>query len=83
MVSDFLSAKGNVDPLCLQAWLTRQTPLQVPEGAEIRATVFRQTDDRKVWYEWLVEVYIEVKGHMQRCGASEMHSSSKYGCLIT
>ncbi|KAJ5337934.1 hypothetical protein N7452_004662 [Penicillium brevicompactum] len=34
-----------------------KTPLNVPENGEIVATMYRQTDDRKVWYEWMVEVY--------------------------
>ncbi|KAJ5782958.1 hypothetical protein N7457_004732 [Penicillium paradoxum] len=34
-----------------------KTPLSVPENGEIVATMYRQTDDRKVWYEWMVEVY--------------------------
>ncbi|CAL5870947.1 uncharacterized protein PFLUO_LOCUS5189 [Penicillium psychrofluorescens] len=34
-----------------------KTPLNVPEGGEIVATMYRQTDDRKVWYEWVVEVF--------------------------
>ncbi|OQD81395.1 hypothetical protein PENANT_c027G00697 [Penicillium antarcticum] len=34
-----------------------KTPLNVPENGEIVVTMYRQTDDRKVWYEWMVEVY--------------------------
>lgn len=34
-----------------------QTPLGVPENGEIVVTMYRQTDDRKVWYEWMVEVF--------------------------
>lgn len=37
--------------------LLSQTPLNVPENGEIIVTMYRQTDDRKVWYEWMVEVY--------------------------
>ena len=39
------------------SFLCLQTPLSVPENGEIVATMYRQTDDRKVWYEWMVEVY--------------------------
>ncbi|KAJ5106989.1 hypothetical protein N7456_003664 [Penicillium angulare] len=34
-----------------------KTPLNVPDNGEIVATMYRQTDDRKVWYEWMVEVF--------------------------
>ncbi|WEW60933.1 arginine N-methyltransferase [Emydomyces testavorans] len=34
-----------------------KTPLHVPENSEVVVTMYRQTDDRKVWYEWIVEVF--------------------------
>ncbi|KAJ5488920.1 hypothetical protein N7539_003810 [Penicillium diatomitis] len=34
-----------------------KTPLNVPDNGEVVITMYRQTDDRKVWYEWMVEVY--------------------------
>ncbi|GFF34476.1 protein arginine N-methyltransferase skb1 [Aspergillus lentulus] len=34
-----------------------KTPLNVPDNGEIVVTMTRQTDDRKVWYEWMVEVF--------------------------
>ncbi|EPS32570.1 hypothetical protein PDE_07530 [Penicillium oxalicum 114-2] len=34
-----------------------KTPLNVPDNGEVVVTMYRQTDDRKVWYEWMVEVY--------------------------
>ncbi len=34
-----------------------QAPLVVPDNSELRLTMWRKTDDRKVWYEWLVDVY--------------------------
>jgi protein arginine N-methyltransferase 5 len=37
--------------------LTYQTPLSIPENSHIVVTMYRQTDDRKVWYEWVVEVF--------------------------
>jgi protein arginine N-methyltransferase 5 len=44
--------------------------------------MWRQTDDRKVWYEWQVEVFVAVGGVRQRVAASELHSSIKNGCLM-
>ena len=34
-----------------------QTPLVLPDNSELQLTMWRKTDDRKVWYEWLVDVY--------------------------
>ncbi|KAH8705134.1 protein methyltransferase RmtC [Talaromyces proteolyticus] len=34
-----------------------KTPLYIPDNGEIVVTMFRQTDNRKVWYEWMVEVF--------------------------
>lgn len=45
--------------------------------------MWRQTDDRKVWYEWQVEVFVTLPGgNRQRIAASELHSSIKNGCLM-
>lgn len=73
-----------------------KTPLYIPDNAELVVTMSRQTDDRKVWYEWMVEVFrlervsssSDEKGGRQvgyqrvRVGASELHSSVKDGCLM-
>ena len=29
----------------------------MPDDGEIVVHMWRQTDERKVWYEWMVEVY--------------------------
>ncbi|KAK6406234.1 hypothetical protein LTR95_018686, partial [Oleoguttula sp. CCFEE 5521] len=39
-----------------------KTPMHVPDGAEMEVSLWRQTDDRKVWYEWVVEVYVRYAG---------------------
>ena len=45
--------------------------------------MWRQTDDRGVWYEWIVEVSEKVKGKgRRRLGMSELHSSRKNACLM-
>ncbi|KAK4226996.1 PRMT5 arginine-N-methyltransferase-domain-containing protein [Podospora fimiseda] len=58
-------------------------PLYFPQDTELEVSMWRQTDDTKVWYEWMVEVYAWV-GPKQRnkVGASEMHSSRKVACLM-
>jgi type II protein arginine methyltransferase len=31
--------------------------MYIPDDGEIVVNMWRQTDDRKVWYEWIVEVF--------------------------
>lgn len=59
-----------------------KTPLCLPDGAEVEVSMWRQTDDRKVWYEWVVEVYERVGGKRRKVGMSELHTSRKNGCLM-
>ncbi|EGD97627.1 protein methyltransferase [Trichophyton tonsurans CBS 112818] len=68
-----------------------KSPLYIPENSDIVLTMFRQTDDRKVWYEWFVEVFmhqsgIGLRGGSQpkriRVGMSDLHSSIQDGCLM-
>ncbi len=35
----------------------KQTPIYAPSASELVVNMWRQTDDRKVWYEWIVEVF--------------------------
>lgn len=45
--------------------------------------MWRQTDDTRVWYEWMVEVYAWVGPKTRiKVGASEMHSSRKVACIF-
>ncbi|KAL8409541.1 hypothetical protein RB594_007835 [Gaeumannomyces avenae] len=58
-------------------------PLYFPEDAELEVSMWRQTDDTKVWYEWMVEAFIWVSPTQRlKVGASEMHSSRKVACLM-
>ncbi|EMC91657.1 hypothetical protein BAUCODRAFT_78806 [Baudoinia panamericana UAMH 10762] len=59
-----------------------RTPLYVPDGAELEVSMWRQTDDRKVWYEWMAEVHEEANGKRRGLGMSELHTSRKNGCLM-
>ncbi|RYP68965.1 hypothetical protein DL771_006387 [Monosporascus sp. 5C6A] len=58
-------------------------PLYVPPDTELEVSMWRQTDDSKVWYEWMVEAYMWI-GPSQRVkvGASDMCSSRKVACLM-
>jgi protein arginine N-methyltransferase 5 len=45
--------------------------------------MWRQTDDTKVWYEWMVEAFIWVSASQRvKVGASELHTSRKVACLM-
>ncbi len=60
-----------------------KTPLFVPDDSEVEISIWRQTDDRKVWYEWVVEAFKVVGESMRvRVGVSEVGSSRKGGCLM-
>ena len=59
-----------------------------PDGTDLVLSMWRMTDDRKVWYEWLVEAFVDLGGaegagdKRVRVGISELHSSRKNGCLM-
>ena len=68
-----------------------QQPLYVPDNSVIVLHMWRQTDERKVWYEWIVEVFVwdrvdaaraKGPGKKLRIGMSELHSSIKEACLM-
>ena len=37
-----------------------RTPIYLPDQSELTIHLWRQTDDRKVWYEWLVDAYVVI-----------------------
>ncbi|KAF2842358.1 arginine N-methyltransferas-like protein [Patellaria atrata CBS 101060] len=59
-----------------------KTPVYIPDNSELEISMWRQTDDRKVWYEWLVEVFMVDAHRRIRLGVSDIHSSKKNGCLM-
>ncbi|KAI0185316.1 PRMT5 arginine-N-methyltransferase [Xylaria flabelliformis] len=58
-------------------------PLYFPSDSELEVTMWRQTDDAKVWYEWMVEAFRWVS-EMERIkvGGSDLCSSRKVACLM-
>lgn len=60
-----------------------QQPLYFPADTELEVSMWRQTNDREVWYEWAVEAYTWI-GPEQRIkvGATELCSSRKVACLM-
>jgi protein arginine N-methyltransferase 5 len=67
----------------------------VPDHGELVVNMWRQSDDRKIWYEWMVESFAiepdkgkettglaSSSGRRFRVGGSELHSSIKEACLM-
>ena len=66
-----------------------RTPMYIPDESELCASMWRRTDGRKVWYEWLVESfgYLEKdRGQKRRTrirlGCSNLHSSENTPSLM-
>lgn len=60
-----------------------QTPIYLPDISELDVSMWRLTDDKKVWYEWIVEAYTILDDSQRfRLGVSDLHSSKKVACLM-
>lgn len=64
-----------------------QTPLYLPDHAELTVTMRRCTDERKVWYEWVAESWgwnLLIGGEKRRVrlGVGEVGSSKAGGCMM-
>ncbi|KAI9158597.1 Protein arginine N-methyltransferase skb1 [Paramyrothecium foliicola] len=58
-------------------------PLYFPADTELEVSMWRQTDDTKVWYEWLVEAWTWVgPSNRIKIASSELCSSRKVACLM-
>ncbi|KAL6855114.1 hypothetical protein ACO1O0_006252 [Amphichorda felina] len=58
-------------------------PLYFPGDTELEVSMWRQTDDTKVWYEWVVEAWTWVGPSSRiKVGSSELCTSRKVGCLM-
>lgn len=58
-------------------------PLYYPQDAEVEVSMWRQTDDAEVWYEWVVETYAWVGPKTRiKVAQSEMHSSKQVACRM-
>ncbi|KOS21765.1 Protein arginine N-methyltransferase skb1 [Escovopsis weberi] len=58
-------------------------PLYFPADTELEVSMWRQTDDTKVWYEWLVEAWTWVGPSTRvKVGSSDLCSSRKVACLM-
>ena len=60
-----------------------KTPMYVPDNASITCSIWRYTDGRKVWYEWMLESWMLAANYQKiKLGQSELHSSIKNGCMM-
>ncbi|KAG5933118.1 hypothetical protein E4U53_001083 [Claviceps sorghi] len=58
-------------------------PLSFPADTELEVSMWRQTDDTKVWYEWQVEAWAWVSPSARiRVGGSGLCSSRRVACLM-
>src|SRR3569833_4620028 len=64
--------------------LTRsQKPLYFPQDSELEVSMWRQPDDTKVWYEWMVEAYAWAGPNTRvKVGASELHFCRVVACWL-
>ncbi|PHH87900.1 hypothetical protein CDD83_8253 [Cordyceps sp. RAO-2017] len=60
-----------------------KNPISFPADTELEISMWRQTDDSKVWYEWLVEAWTWVGPSTRiKVASSNLCSSRKVACLM-
>lgn len=59
-----------------------KSPIWLPESGVVDVSMWRITDDRRVWYEWMMEVYVLAGNKKIKVGSTELHSSEKEACLM-
>ncbi|KAG6029736.1 hypothetical protein E4U41_000291 [Claviceps citrina] len=58
-------------------------PLSFPADTELEVSMWRQTDDTRVWYEWRVEAWTWISQTTRiRVGGSGLCSSRRVACLM-
>lgn len=65
-------------------WFPISSPLYLTEGTEVDISMWRLTDNKRVWYEWLVETYYKApptsatSKHRRRVrtGMTELHNAN-------
>ncbi|KAF4969276.1 hypothetical protein FZEAL_10257 [Fusarium zealandicum] len=58
-------------------------PLYFPADTELEISMWRQTDDTRVWYEWLVEAFAWVGPATRiKVASSDLCSSREVACLM-
>ncbi|KAI5860333.1 Skb1 methyltransferase [Durotheca rogersii] len=58
-------------------------PLYFPPDTELEVSMWRQTDDGRVWYEWMVEAFMWVGPSQKvKVGGTDLCSSRNVACLM-
>ncbi|KAM4059170.1 PRMT5 TIM barrel domain-containing protein [Hirsutella rhossiliensis] len=58
-------------------------PITFPADTELEVSMWRQTDDTRVWYEWLVEAWTWIGPDSRiKVASSDLCSSRKVACLM-
>ncbi|PKS12192.1 hypothetical protein jhhlp_001491 [Lomentospora prolificans] len=58
-------------------------PLHYPDDAELEVSMWRQTDDKSVWYEWMVEAYCWTgQNRRLKLASSDLCSSRSVACKM-
>ncbi|PHH59676.1 hypothetical protein CDD81_2678 [Ophiocordyceps australis] len=58
-------------------------PISFPDDTELELSMWRQTDDSRVWYEWLVEAWTWTGPSSRiKVAASDLCSSRQVACLM-
>ena len=63
-----------------------KTPLYTPDHSTLTVSMYRATDGRKVWYEWMVEAWSNNPASAAasgfRLGVSELGSTKEKACMM-
>ncbi|CDO56203.1 similar to Saccharomyces cerevisiae YBR133C HSL7 Protein arginine N-methyltransferase that exhibits septin and Hsl1p-dependent bud neck localization and periodic Hsl1p-dependent phosphorylation [Geotrichum candidum] len=62
---DTIDAKSKDMLSWFPMWFPLSTPLHVTEGSEIDISMWRLTDNKRMWYEWTVETFVKVSTALQ------------------
>ncbi|KAK5279484.1 hypothetical protein LTR40_007723 [Exophiala xenobiotica] len=56
-----------------------KTPLTVPDNSELSVTMWRRTDDRRVWYEWIVDIFIYLSSPSSSDDSTSTNTNTRGG----
>ncbi|KAI2616296.1 Skb1 methyltransferase [Hypoxylon sp. NC1633] len=58
-------------------------PLYFADDTELEVSMWRQTDDTRVWYEWMIEAFTWISPSLKiKIGASKLCSSRNVACTL-
>ena len=71
----------------------KKDPLYLPDRSTLTVSMYRKTDGRKVWYDWMTETWMDLpappgiqvedfESQRIRLGVTEVMSSKERGCMM-